>query len=70
MTRYRFRASGGKILTLAMIHAKRDQTIKRGNRNEDEYYLIRDLVDELEGEPGRSQLLNKLYMMVDEFAVD
>jgi hypothetical protein len=55
----------------AMIHAKRDKIIERGKiRNEDEYYLIRDLVDELEGEPGRSQLLNKLYMMVDEFAVD
>lgn len=54
----------------AKLRAKRDKIIERGKiRNEDEYYLIRDFVDELEGEPDRSQLLQKLYLMVDEFGV-
>lgn len=54
----------------AKIHARRDKIIERGKiRNEDEYYLIRDYVDEVEGDPDQSQLLEKLYLMVDEFGV-
>ncbi len=54
----------------AKIIAKRDKIIARGKiRNEDEYYLIRDLVDDLEGEPDQRQLLEKLYGMIDDFGV-
>ena len=54
----------------AKLDAKRDKVIERGKiRNEDEYYLIRDYVDEVEGDPDQSQLLEKLYLMVDEFGV-
>ena len=55
----------------AKLIAKRDRIIERGRiQNRDEYYLIRDFVDELEGEPDKSQLLNTLYEMVDNFSVE
>ena len=50
---------------------KRDKIIERGKiRNDEEYYLIRDFVDELEAEPEKSELLNRLYEMVDDFRND
>ena len=55
----------------AELLAKRDRIIERGKiQNEDEYYLIRNFVDELEGEPDQSKLLNELYGMVDNFSVE
>jgi len=55
----------------AKLVAKRDKIIERGKiRNEDEYYLIRDFIDDIEGEPDQSQLLDKLCRMVDDFGVN
>ena len=52
----------------AKLNARRDKIIERGKiRNEDEYYLIRDFLDEVEGDPDQQQLLDRLYRMVDEF---
>jgi hypothetical protein len=54
----------------AKIITKRNKIIERGKiRNEDEFYLIRDFVDELEGDHNHDQLLGKLYEMVDIFDV-
>lgn len=48
--------------------AKRDAAIERGKiRTRREYDLIREYVYELEGETEPSELLHKLYSMLDDF---
>lgn len=55
----------------AKIKSKREKIIERGRiRSEDEYYLIRDYVDELEGDVEPSDLLITLYGLVDDYGVD
>lgn len=53
------------------LQATRERIIKRGKiRSEDEYYLIREYVDDLEGESESSALLATLYGLVEDFNVD
>ena len=55
----------------AKLTSKREKIIARGNiRTEDEYYLIRDFIDEIEGEPESPVLLDKLYKLVDDFGAN
>lgn len=55
----------------AKLKATRERIIKRGKiRSEDEYYLIREYIDDIEGEPESSALLATLYELVDDFSVD
>ncbi len=55
----------------AKLAARRDKIIARGKiRNEDEYYLVRNYIDDVEGDPESPELLEKLYRLVDDFGVD
>jgi len=55
----------------AKIVASREKVIERGKiRSEDEYYLIRDYIDDLEGQPEPPELLKTLYMLVDSFSIE
>lgn len=56
---------------IAKLASKREKIVARGNiRTEDEYYLIRDYIDDIEGEPESTGLLDKLYRLVDDFGID
>lgn len=55
----------------AKLVSKREKIIARGKiRSEDEYYLIRDHIDDIEGAPESAELLGKLYRLVDDFGVE
>ncbi len=55
----------------AKLVARRDKIIARGKiRNEDEYYLIRDYIDDVEGDPESPELMENLYRLVDDFEFD
>ena len=55
---------------LVKLSSRRQKIIARGKiRTEDEYYLIRDYIDEVEGEPESRGLLDRLYALVDDFDV-
>lgn len=53
------------------LASKRDKIIARGTiKTEDEYHLIRDYIDDVEGQPDSVGLLDQLYKLVDDFGVD
>ena len=55
----------------AKLASKREKIVARGKiGTEDEYYLIRDYIDDIEGEPESTGLLDKLYRLVDDFGID
>ena len=55
----------------AKLTSKREKIIARGKiRSEDEYYLIRDHIDDIEGAPESAEQLDKLYRLVDDFGLD
>lgn len=52
----------------AKLAATREKIIARGRiRNDDEYYLIRDYIDDIEAESESSELLERLYQLADDF---
>ena len=55
----------------AKLASRREKIVARGKiRTEDEYYLIRDYIDDIEGEPETQVLLDKLYALVDDFGIE
>lgn len=55
----------------AKLASEREKILARGKiRTEDEYYLIRGFIDDIEGEPESAGLLEKLYGLVDDFGID